>query len=311
MAMEMKPVAKRMEAISGERSAEPAAAGASAIAAGRGPGLVPASFALTAATAKFSATATHERAVQAKDFDQHRGRGERAEHRADHVGQVEVAEAGPVAFVDFADERHHERVREPHQDAPGQDRNAQHQGREEQVAGRIHRAGRQQRRLARREDGRNQQAAYSYKKLGSGVVPSRGPPAAQRQRVDPAPARPRAERKAEHEDRQDDGEHGRDDAESGEREPEPDHLVEQPAEAGREEEAEERNVEAAPGIHDAAALRFCSASARTCRAAWTRPWLDWLNRQHPSYFSSGSTDGFTHITSVNPAAPPGLAFWHG
>ena len=60
IAREMKPVAKRMEAISGERSAEPAAAGASAIAAGRGPGLVPASFALTAATAKFSATATQD-----------------------------------------------------------------------------------------------------------------------------------------------------------------------------------------------------------------------------------------------------------
>jgi len=36
-----------------------------------------------------------------------------------------------------------------------------------------------------------------------------------------------------------------------------------------------------------------------------------LNRQHPFYFSSGSTDGFTHITSVNPAAPPGPIFWHG
>ena len=209
--------------------------------------------------------------MQPEHFDQHRRRGDRAEHCADHVGQVQVAETGPVAFVDFADERHHERVREPHQDAPGQDGNAQHQGREKQVAGRIHRARRQQRRLARREDGRNQQATDSYKKLGSGVVPGRGPPAAQRQRVDPAPARPRAERKTEHEDRQDDGEHGRDDAESGEGEPEPDHLVEQPAEAGREEQAEERNVKAAPGIHDAAALRFGSASARTLRAAWTDP----------------------------------------
>ena len=98
---------------------------------------MPASFALTAATEKFSATATQGSAVQAKDFDQHRGRGQRAKHRANHVGQVKVAEASPVAFVDFADERHHKRVREPHQDAPGQDRNAQHQGREEQVTGRI------------------------------------------------------------------------------------------------------------------------------------------------------------------------------
>jgi hypothetical protein len=31
----------------------------------------------------------------------------------------------------------------------------------------------------------------------------------------------------------------------------------------------------------------------------------------PFYSSSGSTDGFTHITSVNPAAPPGATFWHG
>jgi hypothetical protein len=29
------------------------------------------------------------------------------------------------------------------------------------------------------------------------------------------------------------------------------------------------------------------------------------------YSSSGSTDGFTHITSVNPAAPPGATFWQG
>ena len=60
MAMEMKPVAKRMEAISGKRSVESPAAGGLAIAAGRGPGLVSASFALTAATPKLSATATQD-----------------------------------------------------------------------------------------------------------------------------------------------------------------------------------------------------------------------------------------------------------
>jgi threonine dehydrogenase-like Zn-dependent dehydrogenase len=37
-----------------------------------------------------------------------------------------------------------------------------------------------------------------------------------------------------------------------------------------EEEAEERDVKAAPGIHDAAALRLCSASAHTRRAARTK-----------------------------------------
>ena len=181
-----------------------------------------------------------ERGAETQEFDQDDRRHDRPGHRAEHIRQIEIAEAVRVARILLAHVRHHQRVGRAHADAPRQDRQPQDQRRERQVGDRIGLAGIEQELLPEREHPRHRERADSDQQFDARVEPCRGQAGPARETGDRGSTQPRAHGEPEHEHREDHGQDRGDDPECGERHARPYHLVDEPGEPRHEEESEQQ-----------------------------------------------------------------------
>ena len=166
-----------------------------------------------------------------------------------------MAEALRVGAVMLAHVRHHDREGRAHREAPREDRERDRHGGKREVREGVRFAEPREERFAHPEEVRHGEGAEPDDKLDRRVVVDRGAAGRAREPLDHASPRPRAGREAQHEDRDHHREHRRHDPEGGEREAHPHHLIEQAAEAGKEEKLEQETLAGGMDLSDSCGLR--------------------------------------------------------
>ncbi len=161
-------------------------------------------------------------------------------HRPQNIGEIKITEALRALGFLLANIRHHQWKGGPHEHAPGQNGNRQHQRREKQVTHRVALPGGKQEVFSNLEQPGNQDASAANDQFRCAIkINGRQSTGSDKPRHS-APTSPGSQGQAQHENRQNDRENRRNDAEGLERQARPHQLVNQTAKA-RDKEKQEKN----------------------------------------------------------------------
>ena len=167
--------------------------------------------------------------MESQHFHQHHRGQNRPHHGAEHIGEVEIAEAvGVVRFL-LPHVSHHKGKSRAHENAPRQNRDRQNQRREKQILDGIRLPGRQQALFSLRKQPWHGERSQPNDQLRPAIKENRRNSGAPHQARNHPATGPGSDREPEHEHRNHHREHRSNNPKRSESQSRPNHLVNQTA----------------------------------------------------------------------------------